>query len=217
MEDKLKNLDRVMDKAVYQKKRFSDEKKREVMERIREQDQSISFFEKYLWMLKPVLSISVCIFLLVFSVTYILEPPQKSDEFTDGLVLNTGREVTSLPLLNRISNLAMQENEFIEYVTVSKRDRYVSLSIEVVPHSSKSDVRSTIEQMFYKGTELYTGKEGVHEIGAPWNDYTVDITIVKGYDQKGIWKEEQNSAFIRGVKATDHKQITWMDKEKKAH
>jgi hypothetical protein len=213
----LKNLDRIMDKAVYQKKRLSNDKKRVIMKQMREQENSPSLIEKYLWIMKPVLSITVCLFLLIFSVTYILEPPNQPQERLDGLILDGESAVTSLPLLNRISNLAMQENKYIDYVNISKSDRYVSLSIEIVENSSKADVRSTIEKMFLKGTELYTGNSEMNEIGEPWTNYTVDITVVKQYDRNRMWEEERDPAFIRGVKQKDQKQITWLDKEKNSH
>ncbi|WP_408008844.1 hypothetical protein ACJROX_00175 [Pseudalkalibacillus sp. A8] len=217
MEDKLKNLDKIMAKAVYQKKRFSEERKQNVMKRIREQ-QKPSFIEKYVWIMKPALSISVCILLLVFSISFILKPPQPKDR-SEGEFLqktNTG-EVTSLPLINKVSHIAKQENKRIESVSVSKNDKYVLLNIQVVPGSDRAKVKETVENMFYNGSHLYQHKtsEQLKKIGAPWNDYTVDITIIENLDHKGIYDHTQNQATIlRGVKSINQDQITWIDKER---
>ncbi|WP_221569309.1 hypothetical protein [Alkalihalobacillus sp. TS-13] len=213
MEDKLKNLDKIMEKAVYQKKRFSEEKKQNIMKRIREQRKP-SFIETYMWMVKPALSISVCIFLLIFSISFILQPPQQKDRSEGDLLqqVDIGREVTSLPLLNRVSHIAKEENKTIEYVSVSKNEKYVLLNINVVPNASKSDIKETVEKMFYKGSELYQHKEELNKIGAPWNDYTVDITIVEKFDHKGIYDGTQTQqTLLRGVKSTNQDHITWME------
>ncbi|MCF6139625.1 hypothetical protein [Pseudalkalibacillus berkeleyi] len=217
MDDKLKQLDQIMDKAVYQKKRFTDARKQAVMKQIREQPNPPMFLEKYMGRIKPLLSLAVCLCFLLFSVTYILEPPQKGEKFIDGALLTSDQVVTSLPLINRVAHIAIQENGFIEYVNVTKREKFVSLNIEIASHASKAEVRSSVEEMFHKGTELYTGIEAVEEIGQPWIGYTVEINVRKQHDKKGVWKEQNDSAFVRGLKQNDQNKITWLDKEKGLH
>ncbi|WP_257351985.1 hypothetical protein [Pseudalkalibacillus decolorationis] len=212
MEDKLKNLDKIMEKAVYQKKRFSEERKDRVMKQIRKQDRP-SRFEKFIWVLKPVLSLTVCLFLLIFSVNFILQPPK--EQTADHEIKREA--VASLPLLNRISHIAKRDNQIIHQVSISKRDHYLFLSIQVKPSANESNIRTTIEGMFRRGSELYLDKEmeSIDEIGAPWGDYTVDITVFENLDQKGIWEwEEEGTYLFRGVKPKDQDFITWLDKEK---
>ncbi len=218
MEDKLKDLDKIMEKAVYQKKRFSEEKKQNVMKRIREQ-QKTSFSEKYEWIMKPALSISVCILLLVVSISFILQPPEPKER-SEGEFLqktNTGEEVTSLPLINKVSHIAKREDKRVENVSVSKNDKYVLLNIQVTPGSDRSKIKETVENMFYNGSELYQNKnsEQLQEIGAPWNDYTVDITIIENLDRKGVYDHTQKeTTLLRGIKSTNQDHINWIDQER---
>ncbi|WLD93427.1 hypothetical protein [Alkalihalobacillus sp. AL-G] len=216
MDDKLKNLDKVMEKAVYQKKRFSEESKTTVMNRIREQKKP-SRFEKYARVMKPVLSLTVCLFLLVFSVSFILQPPKDQQETVKSADTKTPEgAVTSLPLLNRLSHIAQRDNQMIRRVSASKNDHYVHLSIHVTPNSSESQIRTAIEELFLRGSELYLDKEMdvLSAIGAPWENYTVDITVVENTDRKGIW-QEQASFILQGIKPNNQDFITWLNEEKK--
>jgi hypothetical protein len=216
MEDKLKDLDKIMDKAVYQKKRFSEESKVTVMNRIRQQEKP-SRIEKYTWMMKPILSLTVCLLLLVFSISFIVKPPngektiETADQSTDD------RVVASLPLLNTLAHIAHRDNQMIEEVRATKNDHYVHLSVYVTPESGAAHVRTAIENLLHRGTELYLEKgEGtVKTIGAPWDEYTVDISVIEqSLDRKGLWGEAE-SYLLQGIKPVEQNKITWIDKKTK--
>ncbi len=212
MDDKLNDLDQIMDRAVYQKQRFTSESREAAMKKIKSsqpQKRKYRFRQA-----KYVLSVAVFTLFFGFFLGYVTGGEQ-------GLLQNASRPsgdrlpVASLPLINKTVHTARQDDDILR-VSAGKTEHNIELSFTFPPTMSEKQMQDKVEWFLQEGTSLSRDVKELQKTGRSdidvWNDYTLTIFVIGGSQrslkESKLFEEETNYQF-KGFKSAGESKITW--------
>ncbi|WP_070121667.1 hypothetical protein [Bacillus marinisedimentorum] len=212
MDDKLNDLEQVMDRAVYQKQRFTPEAREAAMGKIKS---SRPKKRKHMFR-QAQYFLSIALFTLFFG--FILGYITGGER---GLLQNASSPsedrlpVASLPLINKTVHIARQDHDIL-HVTAGKSEHNIELSFTFPASMSDRQMKDKIEWFLQEGTSLSRDVKELQETGSTdidvWNDYTLTIFVNGGAQrslkESGLFAEETGYQF-KGYKNAGESQITW--------
>jgi hypothetical protein len=217
MDKMLKDLDKVMDEAVYQRKRFSDKQKQEILQKIdQKQNRKNSTFR---YRFHQALSVAaVCIlFLSVFSLVYI-EKKSTTKKNEEQIELQGFLEpVASIALIKRIEEILVREN-VIYKAEYHKVDQHINLAITVPNDLSSKQITEVAEQFLKRGSVIYENLpsasvfEGVVDVWEPYS-MTIEMKTLPNWNVNyGFGNQLLNTnetVVLKGSKEKKSDEIDW--------
>lgn len=208
LDDRLKELESVMHRAVYQKQRFTDQTKREILERVRSEKRSPGVLGQRV---KYVMSIAVFMLVSGFLIGY------ATNNFTKDTQENAGNlelPVASLPLINQAAIIAERDPEVLQ-VTMEKVEHWITIRMGVDEKVSTDEMKGKVSTLLREGTELSSMVDQYKQRGDEtmdvWRDYS--LTIYVSYEKPRIKKldfvEEDDMYVLKGIKERNSDRILW--------
>ncbi|OZM56739.1 hypothetical protein CIB95_10995 [Lottiidibacillus patelloidae] len=217
MDKMLKDLDKVMDEAVYQRKRFNDKQKQDILQKINMKNERKNSSFRY--RLHQALSIAaVCIlFVSVFSLVYI-EKKSTTKKNEEKIELQGFQEpVASIALIKRIEELLVREN-IIYKAEYHKVDHHINLIITVSNELSSKQITEVAEQFLKRGSIIYENLpsaavfDGVVDV---WESYSLTIEMKTlpswnvNYGSGNQLLNTNEKIVLKGSKEKKSKEIDW--------
>lgn len=216
LDDKLKDLEKIMDKTVYQKQRFTQRSKEEVLlmikKRSRVRRKTLAIRYQYV--------MSVAVFTLVFGflLGMIVGDVQREDRVLSDASITNDHPVASLPLINRTVQI-MKRDTNVSHISVSKSNHHIYLSFEFPRTMSINQMKEQVNRFLEEGSALSSDVKMLKKQGKTnetvWNDYTLDIVVKKqsNYRINQQLLDVEEAHLLKGIKEKGSNNVHWLDGE----
>jgi hypothetical protein len=226
MDNKLKDLDKVMDEAVYQRKRFSEEQKQEILKKIN--DHKHSRLKEFTNKRGHQALSFIAIVILFFSIfTNVYRDPTTTQLDTDKLLnqekaslSNYSPPIASLAMLKRIEELLIREKVILDAQYV-KVDKHINLTIIVSNELNEEEIKLAAEHFLQRGSNIYDNLpsaekfQGVLDV---WDPYSMTIFMKTlpiwhvNYRANQHYFYADYDTVLEGIKQKKQAEIVWAPK-----
>jgi hypothetical protein len=209
MEKKLKELDKVMDQAIYQRKRFSSHKKDEILKEVQRRKKRSG---QYSHPFHQLLSYATLLLLFVFSFSTIYFSDGNSNEIKKDVTIESKHEpVASLVLLHRVEEVLFRDKMILD-ADIFKNESHIELSIIVPTHYSVDEMKKVASMFLNKGRDIYlrlpSSKEKKIDVFGP---YTISVSVRRSSvsDRRFMDFTTDYSNALSGMKYKNDSDISW--------
>jgi hypothetical protein len=214
LEDKLKDLDKIMNRAVYQKKCFSENSKQELMNKIHKQERKKQLYSSVSNRFKQGLSVAVSMMFLGFLLGFIFnEMNETSPSSQSGNFAEEQLPVASLALITRAVELTKHDQNIIN-VTVDKKEHFIQLFFTFKKGLNEIDMREDIEKFLRDASFLSKDIEVNEELSNGidvWFNYTISIHATDIVDTRRYEEITGDSSYsINGLKEKRSNEVKWL-------